>query len=60
MIQSVIVGIIFLGALGYLGNVIFKSLSAKSCATGCGKCGVLDLAKIEQQIKAKEQVNFLN
>jgi hypothetical protein len=52
MVQQIIVSIIFLGSLGYVGRLIYLSFQAKSgCATGCGKCGTLDIQKIEEQIK---------
>lgn len=41
MIQQVLVGIIFLGALGFLVNLLVRSFRARSgCAAGCGKCSV--------------------
>jgi hypothetical protein len=55
MIQQLLLGTIFLGAVFYLGRIFFRSFQAKSgCASGCGKCGAVDFAKIEQQIKAKK------
>jgi len=55
LFQEIILGITFLGAVGYLGSLAYKSLHAKSgCASGCGKCGAVDFTKIEQQIKAKK------
>lgn len=54
MVQEVIVGIVFAGAVFYVGQLIYKSLQSKSaCSTGCGKCGALDIQKIESQIKKK-------
>jgi len=53
MIQQVVIGIIFLSALGYLGRMIYRSFQAKNaCATGCGKCGAVDFEKIEKQINS--------
>ena len=42
MIETIIIIIIFLGALVYLGNVIRKQFSAKSggCASCTGSCKV--------------------
>jgi hypothetical protein len=52
MVQEIIIGLIFLVALGYVGNLIYKSFQAKhACSSGCGKCGALDLAKIEKTYK---------
>jgi len=54
MIQQIIVGLIFLGALAYVGRLIYKSFQAKSaCDSGCGKCGAVDFAKIEKQLKER-------
>jgi hypothetical protein len=54
MIQGLLVVLIFLGAVVYLGWVIYKQLHAKSaCATGCGKCSVaVDFKKIERDLKS--------
>lgn len=52
MLQEIIVGIVFLGALIYVGRLFYRSLQAKSaCDSGCGKCGAIDFQKIEAQIK---------
>ena len=41
MIQQVLVGLVFLAALGFLAAMVIRSFRAKQgCATGCGKCGV--------------------
>jgi hypothetical protein len=54
-LQQILLILIFLGALVYLGSIIYKSFQAKSgCASGCGKCGAIDFTKIEQQIKEKK------
>ncbi len=54
MIQLIIVLIVFLGAVAYVGNLIYKSFKADSaCSSGCGKCGAVDFKKIEAQIKSK-------
>jgi len=54
MIQQILIGIIFLAAVAYVLKLIVKSFQAKSgCATNCGKCGSIDVDKIEQQIRAK-------
>ena len=55
LLQEILLGVTFLGAVGYLGSIVYKSFQAKSgCASGCGKCGAVDFAKIEQQIKEKK------
>ncbi len=54
MVQGILVGLIFLGAVAYLGYVIYQQLQAKaSCATGCRKCSVVDFKKIEADLKVK-------
>jgi hypothetical protein len=54
--QQVLIGLIFLAAIVYVGSLVYRSFQAKSgCASGCGKCGAIDFAKIEQQIKQKEK-----
>lgn len=54
MVQEILVGIVFAGAVFYVGQLIYKSLQSKSaCTTGCGKCGAVDFQKIESQLKKK-------
>ena len=55
MIQSIIVIVAFTFALFYVGRLVFKSFQAKAgeCASGCGKCGAVDFAKLEQELKQK-------
>lgn len=51
--QQVIIILLFIGALFYLGRMIYRSFQSKSCATGCGKCGAVDFDKIEKQLNKK-------
>jgi hypothetical protein len=54
MIQQVLIILLFTAAVAYLGRLIYKSFQAKSgCATGCGKCGAVDFAKLEEQLRQK-------
>lgn len=55
MIQSIIVIAAFALALFYVGRLVFKSFQSKGgeCASGCGKCGAVDFAKVEQELKRK-------
>jgi hypothetical protein len=54
MIQSIIVIAAFAIALFYVGRLVYKSFKSNAgCASGCGKCGVVDFAKLEQQLKQK-------
>ena len=55
MLQQILIGILFLGALTYVWRLIYRSFQAKAaCSTGCGKCGAVDFDKIEKQINAKQ------
>jgi hypothetical protein len=54
MIQGLLVAIIFVGSVAYLGWMVYRQFQAKSaCATGCGKCNVVDFNKIESDLKAR-------
>ena len=54
MIQEIIIGLLFLSALGYVGNLLYNNMQAKNaCSTGCGKCGAADLSKVEAILKEK-------
>jgi hypothetical protein len=51
MIENIIIGIVFLGALAYLVNVIRKQFSAKSsgCASCAGNCkATIDFDSVKQ------------
>jgi hypothetical protein len=51
--QQVLVFLVFIGAVIYLGRVIYNHFTEKaSCASNCGKCNAIDLKKIEEQFKA--------
>ncbi len=57
MVETIIIFVIFLAAVGYLLNVVRKSFSTKSsgCAKGCGSaCSSIDLKKIEAEISRKK------
>jgi hypothetical protein len=53
MFQQTIIILLFVGALAYLGRMIYRSFQSKSCATGCGKCSAVDFNKIERQLIAE-------
>jgi hypothetical protein len=54
MLQEIIIGFIFLGAIFFVGRMFYKNITAESaCTTGCSKCGALDLAKIEAELKSR-------
>jgi hypothetical protein len=54
MLQQIIVIVVFLAAIAYVGRLVYKSFHVKNgCASGCGKCGAIDVASIEKQMKQK-------
>jgi hypothetical protein len=54
MIQQIVIIALFLAAALYLGRIVFRSFQAKNaCESGCGKCGAVDLRKIEKDLNAK-------
>lgn len=56
MLQEIILITIFLGALYYLGRLVYKSFASdKPCPKGCGSCDAVDFKKIQEQIKQKEE-----
>lgn len=56
MVQQILVILIFLAAVAYLVTLIVRQFRAKSgCASGCGKCGALDLKEIEARINAAKE-----
>jgi hypothetical protein len=55
MIQEIVVSLIFIGALAYLGRLLYNQFQAKSaCASGCNKCTAVDFNKIEAALKEKK------
>ena len=55
VLQQILIVVIFLGAIIYLGLMVYRAFQARSgCASGCGKCGAVDFAKIEQQLRDKK------
>ena len=55
MVQEIIIGLVFSGALGYVGRMGYRQFFANGnagCAKGCGGCGAIDVKKIEAQITA--------
>jgi hypothetical protein len=54
MIQQIIILALFVMAAIYLGRMLYRSFQAKNaCEAGCGKCGALDLQKVENDLKSK-------
>ncbi len=57
MIQSLLILLLFAAAVVYLGRMVYTAFTAKSCASGCGKCSTLDIDRIANQVRSRE--NFL-
>ncbi|MBT1698933.1 FeoB-associated Cys-rich membrane protein [Fulvivirgaceae bacterium PWU4] len=54
MMQQIIIGLIFIAAVIYLVRLVYRNFrSGSACETGCGKCGAVDFAKLEKQLKEK-------
>lgn len=54
MIQQLLILGLFVAAAIYLGRMLYHSFQARnSCEAGCGKCGAIDLQKIENELKSK-------
>ena len=54
MLQQILVLLIFVAAIAYIGRLVYKSFQAKTgCDSGCGKCGAVDFAKIEAELREK-------
>ncbi|MDL5045959.1 hypothetical protein QQ054_07925 [Oscillatoria amoena NRMC-F 0135] len=58
MMQHLIVLVLFLAAAVYMGRLVYRAFQAKSCATGCGKCSAIDVDKLANTIRGRE--NFLS
>lgn len=54
MVQLIIIGILVSGAVAYLGRLVYRSMTSKSCTTGCGKCGAIDVEKMVQEASQKK------
>jgi hypothetical protein len=53
MFQQILIGILFIVAVGYLGRLLYRSFQARhACASGCGKCGSTDLEKIDGPVQS--------
>ena len=58
MVQEILIAVIFLGALAFLGSLLYRNLRAKEgCATGCGKCSAdfsnLDVGTADSAVKPR-------
>ena len=55
--ENLIIILIFLLAIVYLGNLVYKNFNPKNkagCAKGCGSCGAIDFDKIALEIESKK------
>lgn len=57
MVEHIIIGIIFLIALGYLIYIARMSFSTKQtgCAKGCGTCSSIDFKKIKADVNSHQK-----
>lgn len=55
MIQTIILIILFLGAIAYLARLIYQHFSNDtSCPKGCGSCSAVDVEKIKKDLLARQ------
>jgi hypothetical protein len=50
--ENIIIITVFLGAIYYLGTIVWKNFFAKNsagCVKGCGSCGNIDFEKIVRE-----------
>ena len=55
--ENLIIILIFVLAITYLGNLVYKNFNPKNksgCAKGCGSCGAIDFDKIALEMEAKK------
>ncbi len=55
--ENIIIVLIFLLAIVYLGNIVYKNFNPKNkagCAKGCGSCGAIDFDKIASQMESQK------
>lgn len=51
MWQEIIVGLIFIIALGFIGRAVFRAFSGTpTCSSGCDGCQTIDVEAIAKQI----------
>ena len=50
ILQEILVFTLFIGAIGFIGNIFWKSLNTESKGKGgCPSCTVKDIKKIQDQ-----------
>ena len=55
--ENIVIVLIFISAIVYLGNLVYKNFNPKNkagCAKGCGSCGAVDFDKIALQIESQK------
>jgi FeoB-associated Cys-rich membrane protein len=55
--ENLIIVLIFVSAVAYLGNLVYKNFNPKNkagCAKGCGSCGAIDFDKITLEMESKK------
>ena len=54
MLENIIVLLIFMGAVAYVGQMIYRNFQNRSgCSQGCGKCSI-DFDKISRDIQSRK------
>lgn len=54
MLQNILVLLLFLGAVLYVGRMIYRSFESRSgCSQGCAKCAV-DFDKIARDLQSRK------
>ncbi len=57
--ENLFIGLIFLVAIIYLGNLVFQNFNPKNkagCAKGCGSCGAIDFDKIASKMEPQMDI----
>jgi FeoB-associated Cys-rich membrane protein len=55
--ENLLIVLIFLSAVAYLGNLVYKNFNSKNkagCAKGCGSCGAIDFDKIALEMESQK------
>jgi hypothetical protein len=55
--ENIIIGLIFLSAIAYLGNIVYQNFNPKNkagCSKGCGSCGAIDFDKISSAMESQK------
>jgi len=52
MFQYIIIALLFIGSCLWLGRLVWRSFTSKSCENGCGSCAI-DWNEIEKKAKAE-------